>query len=91
MNCKPGDLAIYVSARYPENIGAIVEVVGPWEKDFDWQRVLPSDFVWLVRTKGRLLLNNRGYGNEKPCLDKHLRPIRPGDEPVEITRELETV
>lgn len=29
LNCKVGDLAIVVSAKLPQNVGQIVEVLGP--------------------------------------------------------------
>lgn len=48
LNCKPGDLAIVVNAQHPENIGQIVEVLGPaTSKPF---KLTVLGHVWRVKT-----------------------------------------
>jgi len=52
MNCKPGDLAVIVRARCPENIGLIVVILSEWELDevdgFSWltESSYPTPTVW---------------------------------------------
>lgn len=49
MNCKKGDLAYVVKSDFPENIGAVVEVIEP---DVDRSFQLGA-FMWRVKTAGR--------------------------------------
>jgi hypothetical protein len=64
LNCKVGDLAIVVSAVHAENIGQIVEVLGPQcKKPFD---LAGQGHTWQVRTvSGRETLcyrrNTKGF------------------------------
>lgn len=90
-NVKPGDLAVLVGG-YPENLGAIVEVV---ESDLDatarWKRQ-----VWIVMVTGRKLRVQPRDGSSRrkmgrgrcAALDTHLRPVSglPIDE--DVTEEL---
>lgn len=93
-NCKPGDLAIVVNALLPENIGQIVEVLGPQtNKPFHLQG---PGHVWQVRTvSGRKSLCYRipKGGKERierrskgPAPDCRLRPIA-GLKPSEKVEE----
>lgn len=41
MRCKPGDLAVIIRAKHPENVGRLVTVVR-----------LNDDGLWLVEGKG---------------------------------------
>jgi hypothetical protein len=81
LRCKPGDLAIVVSAKLPQNVGQIVEVLGPQTgKPF---RITDQGHVWQVRAvSGRASLH---YCFEKtgrivqevegPVPDCRLRPV----------------
>jgi hypothetical protein len=83
LNCKVGDLAIVVSAVHAENIGQIVEVLGPQcKKPFD---LAGQEHTWQVRTvSGRETLcyrrNTKGFVRierfvEGPVPDCRLRPV----------------
>jgi hypothetical protein len=78
MRCRPGDLAVVVSARVKSNIGKIVRVM----KTDDGSSGVPLDGVgsaWLVKSSARLTWwfgtsrRRRRYG---PLLDSDLQPIR---------------
>lgn len=87
LNCKPGDLAIIVGARYShELLGHIVEVVGPWVNKINKAK---SSFAWEVRyPDGRLILASFNFGEVKRLMpsravsDEFLRPLRdnPGQD-----------
>lgn len=93
MNCKPGDLALVVSAKaWPQLLGLIVEVVefvpdgSIHPSDFPrwkWQHASGSD-TWLVRhpRMGQWL-----------HADPSLRPIRPSsqEDETETVKEMESV
>jgi hypothetical protein len=81
--CKVGDLAIVISANIPENIGNIVEIVGP-----PTGRPLKASWecaTWHVRTISgrRTLVYRLGNGSigivkrhaEEPVPDFRLRPF----------------
>ena len=81
LNCKPGDLAIVVNALLPQNIGQIVEVLGPGiNKPF---KLAVIGYVWNVRTvSGRDSLFYRYDISgrivqcaEGPVPDNFLRPV----------------
>lgn len=36
MNCRPGDLAISINTRWPENLGLIVRVLRPHINSVAW-------------------------------------------------------
>lgn len=80
-NCKPGDMAVVTRCpEFPENIGAIVRVVGPPECRY------LSGLCWCVVTTGRPLAGflvvtgrmGRAMSNRCDCPDEFLRPL-PGD------------
>lgn len=86
MNCKPGDLAIVVSAEItPEMIGRIVKVVRPV---FSGETVpclgtLPifDEVVWLCSAEGGTIPARFSDGvlrhlHERAICDRFLRPIR---------------
>lgn len=94
LNCKIGDLAIVTSARLPQNIGYIVEVMGlqtgrpfrlPW-----------NGHVWTVRSvSGRKDLRYLHAGPEivtrhskGPVPDCRLRPVSGLDESDAILEDL---
>lgn len=71
MNCKPGDMAWVIRSSIPENIGCIVEVLGP--------SGIP-DYEWSIRFQSvrRLILSGDGsLDSGTQCLhaDRWLRPI----------------
>jgi len=87
--CKVGDLAIVISANIPENIGNIVEIVGP-----PTGRPIKASWecaTWHVRTISgrRTLVYRLGNGSigivkrhaEGPVPDFRLRPF-PGIQAV---------
>lgn len=73
MNCKPGDLAVFVRCSFPENVGKLVRIV-------DKLRCDPEE--WRVVALGRLM-TNAGFlttpGQVVWADDPDLRPIRPGE------------
>lgn len=71
MRCKVGDLAILIGPRLPENLGALVEVLRPWEREPNhwWVRSLSGP---LRRCDGKRHLE----GN---AADACLHPIRGND------------
>jgi len=87
LNCAPGDLAIVIGAKVPDNIGQIVLVIGS-----------PSTFgineaghVWHVRAiTGRKSLiyryrNGKTFArSEGPVPDRRLRPVSGLQEEEEI-------
>ncbi len=88
MNCKPGDLAVITSgARYPENIGRLVEVISLWRGE----RVgglFYSGGDWVVRGIGGDLKHALGWSRDSVSRDCVLRPIRdPGDDASDETLE----
>lgn len=89
LNCKPGDMAIVVSAYHrPENIGRIVEVVRVAVEGVDYKINGASQFAWLVKSQRPLA--RAGYympipdGYEAVCADCNLRPVSglPVDEEI---------
>ncbi len=91
MNCKPGDLAIIVSARStPEMIGMIVEILRPYVNGdtlSDGVRVKSKSesIAWWVRSKGsklptRMASGNLKFYNERVVQDFLLKPIRGNEE-----------
>lgn len=81
LNCKVGDLAIVVSAKLPQNLGQIVEVIGPQTgKPF---ALTEPGHVWQVRgVSGRASLyymfdkDRRVVQHvEGPVPDCRLRPV----------------
>lgn len=96
MNCKPGDIAVFVT---PENGGRMVLVIGPsLHTDYVnamrpgigacWSCEALSDVhVWLNGESDRPEIFKPG-DNLPAVPDRHLRPIRPGDITDAEVREL---
>lgn len=84
MRCRPGDIAIIVSAIHKENIGKIVEVIcmgfaGEWVDGVEFQPKCEGPF-WRIRCSSGLNFTS-GLGepyklNEWFCRDSKLRPLR---------------
>lgn len=88
MNCKPGDLAIFVKSS-AGNVGAIVEVIRPlgYSPVFDGATWSDGRFCWLVRSIGAPLKSRLGpVYVESPAPDDYLRPIRDTDGEDEMLR-----
>lgn len=83
MNCKPGDLAIVINARYPEtmqNIGRIVEV--------GYAASHPDGAGWVVVAGGALLMTRRaGESSFAIVLDSDLLPV--GGHSPEVSPKIE--
>jgi len=96
--CKPGDLAICVNATVPENIGNIVEVLGP-PTGIPFQGPWACA-TWQVRTASgrKTLVYKHGAGRrskverhaEGPVPDFRLRPLPRIEGGDEIDRTAET-
>lgn len=94
MNCKPGDLAVVVRARFtPAMLGHYVVVVrAAYEYEFVGEGIGPADIVWIIKSAsdGKLpttyLDGSQGEVVERPFLDAALRPIRdPGEDAQDET------
>lgn len=80
MNCRPGDLAVSINTRWPENLGLIVRVVRPhinspaWNYGDTpaWWCVCEQPMTWHFSKSGRVVRDFAG-----PIPDASLRPIRP--------------
>lgn len=80
MNCRPGDLAICINTRWPENTGLIVRVVRPHINSPEWNFrdspawwcICEQPMTWRFPPTDRLV---KAY--EGPVPDASLRPIRP--------------
>ena len=76
MNCKPGDLAVIVSAdRNKENIGAIVRVIRALSGEWDWLVECLSGAKLTLRDGSGVL--QAKAGQIAGAMDRNLRPIRP--------------
>lgn len=86
MNCKPGDLAIAVSAvpDKARNIGAIVRILRLWPGHADSWEV--ETLTWTVY-KGQ----ECPPGSLAKAMDRYLRPLRGDDEVNEDMRRLEVL
>jgi hypothetical protein len=83
MNCKPGDLAVYVGGHLsnPRNVGRIFQVL---RRGNDWH----GQISWWVKPAGEAYSPTRlkWMSEEGEVLDKLLRPIRdPGDDATDET------
>jgi hypothetical protein len=81
MNCKPGDLAVFVRS-YIGNEGKIVRILRLADvherRDYD-----PSEIIWA--TDRPVLDTFGGWGCT--AIDSYLRPIRdPGDDAVDESK-----
>ena len=97
MRCKPGDLAIVVSAELRCNVGLIVRVIAPHDGAGD-VRFTHHGHVWLVTAPRPMtwLMHGKRYRRKTgPVPDNRLQPIRglpPGDlvsKPVESDMDSE--
>lgn len=93
LNCKPGDMAVVVTAHNPENIGTILRVIKAHEDqnalvDFKGQHIwfveAPRPMTYNVG--GKLVMRRRGA-----VPDAILRPIRglPGADETRTTKNIE--
>jgi hypothetical protein len=73
MNCKPGDLAIIVRARYKRNLGAIVRVIDCAETKWLDGKIGPG---WSF--DGPVLIGTFGFVVNR-IEDENLRPLRDSD------------
>lgn len=78
MNCKPGDVAVVLSAFHPSNVGRFVSVIeryqGKGYASRDWAQP-----VWLVESKAPMMWTRESglwCGNQGPVPDAALQPIR---------------
>lgn len=93
MNCKPGDMAKIIYSELPENIGAVVEVLRPYDP-----HPYTRNFRWVVRpaypmrafidSAGDMTTTTALFG-EAAIEDVHLRLLRPFEEPETTTTEKE--
>jgi hypothetical protein len=89
LNCRPGDLAVTVTATNAENIGVLVEVIGPADAT-RWPLADETGLLWWVRAVGRPMAYVFDDGHVEhlyagPVPDRCLRPIRgPGDRPLDL-------
>lgn len=82
MNCKPGDLAVFVSCVHLENIGGICRVVDSYRCDAGEWRI---ESLSTLRTSGGI----RPAGSVTWADDSDLRPLRDSDGVDETLRERE--
>ena len=66
MNCREGDIALYVGRECPEIVGRIFKIVGKYPSALPAWFIEPS----VVDRSGKL---------RNAAFDYALRPIRPGD------------
>ena len=93
LNCAPGDLAIVIDAKIPDNIGHIVEVLGPFASH--QHRLTETGQVWKVKTvSGRRSLHYRFADGQRftcsegPVPDHVLRPVSGLPETTEDDEEV---
>jgi hypothetical protein len=78
MKCKPGDLAVVLSAHHKSNVGRFVSVIELYASTdgakLDW-----ASPVWLVESNAPLMwTRGKGLwiGNKGPVPDSALQPIQ---------------
>lgn len=78
MKCKPGDMAVVLSASHKSNVGRFVSVIELYastgDANLDW-----APPVWLVESNAPLMwTRGKGLwiGNKGPVPDSALQPIR---------------
>lgn len=81
--CRPGDLAVVISANNPSNLGRIVKVLALDDRsgDLKFSREL---LVWIVQSEQPMVwdVNKRIVRRKRgPVPDAQLQPIR-GDRPA---------
>ena len=82
MKCKPGDIAM---SLYTDNYGRLCRVVKPSPHALfaDWKVVTLES--WVLETVSPNCgvvtpLRPMPAGTVAHCLDRHLKPLRPGDD-----------
>lgn len=78
--CKPGDLAIVIQARNPENVGLIVTVQSPFSPSADAQ-FAEGGMLWLCECSQPMTWVRGGRtftARSGPIPDALLQPIRAG-------------
>jgi hypothetical protein len=93
LNCKPGDLAVVVTAHNPENIGTILRVIKA-HRDQNALVDFKGQHIWLAEAPrpmtynvgGKLVKRKRGA-----VPDAILRPIRglPGADETRTDKSVE--
>lgn len=94
MRCRPGDLAVVVSAVNKQNIGKMVRVLRAYDGTGDILLV-GSGPQWLVHCSvpivcgwpGKKPIHRRKVG---PALDSQLQPIRGGSQGRRLVARVET-
>jgi hypothetical protein len=88
--CKPGDLAIVISAHNRANVGRIVQVLRLHDGRGDLVYRDTADTIWLVRDAGgrRMVWRSKAHGQVwrrrlGPVPDGQLQPIRGEPDSVE--------
>lgn len=93
MNCKPGDLAVVVTAGDGGNIGLFVTVLENARADHEVQLTEPGQ-VWHCEAKGKIkyvdIFGRIGLFADGPIPDECLRPIRPSPINTETETKQET-
>ena len=78
MRCKPGDLAVVVSAELRCNVGLIVRIIAPHD-GAGAVRFTDQGYVWLVAAPRRMTWYMHGKVYRRkigPVPDNRLQPIR---------------
>lgn len=86
--CKPGDLAVIVSATHPTNLGGIVRVIAPYCGPGAAHHPSGGPVYWIIDSHQPLTWSLPGKVFQKtsgPALDTQLQPIR-GDKPKPARR-----
>jgi hypothetical protein len=90
-NCRPGDLAVVISARFPTNLGRIVKVIRPDDSKGDI-RYAQNLRPWLVESAQPMTWHvgkQRLRRKRGPVPDAQLKPIR-GYPPAQRKEALHT-
>lgn len=101
LRCKPGDLAVIIGAKNPENNGVFVDVLayagdGP-SVVHEGINIKVTGPAWIVRAKhGQLMTRAEGTGRPMyfrsgPIADCCLQPIRPPAKDTTTTQTKEKV
>lgn len=85
LRCKPGDLAVIVSNKNPENVGGMVRVI---EHDAYWDAIL-GGHTWAVVALRPLKTNLGQWKTNASIRDASLKPIRPDALPEHQTTDEE--
>lgn len=80
MNCKPGDLVVFVRCFWPENVGKLARVVNRYRCNPDEWRI---ETLGVFRASGGRMIQP---GELVWADDKDMRPIRdPGEDATDET------